>query len=259
MKQTEFTPEILVELLKESSKHSDYQLLHPCLSELGRDNYVPAGKKEVERQSYMERNSFFSGRKVLDIGANTGYFSFGALQAGASHVTVIEGNTQHAIFIAEAAKHLGIERKLDVRACYFDFSAQESKKFDVILCLNVLHHLGDDFGDCRLELKDAISEMVRAFRDLAGNGNWMWFQLGFNWKGNKEKPLFREGLKAELIEFVGGMCKDFWSIEKVAVYDPATRGYEDLSERLLARYDDLGEFLNRPLFLLHSLKERSPS
>lgn len=257
MKKSDAAYKNLIALLKENSKHSDYQLLHPTLSSVFGENYLPTGKKEIERQFYMQDNLPISGSTVLDIGANTGYFSFGALQAEASHVTAVEGNPDHSKFIEEAAKYLDIEHRLIVKNCYFDFSQSVVSRFDIILCLNVLHHVGDDFGDAGIGIDDAKAEMVRSLRNLASNGRWMWFQLGFNWKGNRNNPLFRHGLKAELIEFVADACQDFWSIEKVAVYDPVTRAYEDVHERLLERYDDIGEFLNRPLFLLRSCKECS--
>lgn len=255
MNQSETAAERLAALVKANSKHSDYQLLHPMIRYAVGDTYQPAGKQEERRQAYMQSSLPLSGKSVLDIGANTGYFSFGAIQAGATHVTAVEGNADHAKFIAEVARCLGIEQRLHVRHSYFDFSLADAEHFDIALCLNVLHHLGDDFGDQRIVLEEAKNEMVHALRAMAKKSTWMWFQLGFNWKGNRYKPLFPNGLKSELITFVTAACEGEWSIDKIAVFNPQTGDYEDSRDNLLGRFDKIGEFLNRPLFLLRSLQE----
>ncbi|MBT7952055.1 MAG: class I SAM-dependent methyltransferase, partial [Gammaproteobacteria bacterium] len=175
MKQSTSSTETLSTLLSKYSKHSDYQLLHPSICDVVCHNYQPTGKKEAERQSYMESNLGFSKKTVLDIGANTGYFSFGALQAGASVVTAVEGNSEHARFIDEAVRLLNIEKQLTVKNDYYDFASTDTNRFDIILCLNVLHHLGDDFGDARIDLEGAKAEITKSFRNMASNTNWMWF------------------------------------------------------------------------------------
>src|ERR1700712_5379910 len=91
------------------SKHSSYQLIHPSLLPLlGDASGLPAGKLEAQRQRYFERAVAMDGRTVLDIGANTGYFSFAALQSGARRVRSQEGNVAHARFIEAAANALGV-------------------------------------------------------------------------------------------------------------------------------------------------------
>ncbi len=240
----------LAALVKKSSKHGDYQALHPWLHGAGGQDYRPAGKQEKARQAHMERHTKPKGQTVLDIGANTGYFTFGALQAGAAHVTAIEGNKDHAAFIDEAGKLLKIDKRMDVRAGYFDFFAPAAETYDLILCLNVLHHLGDDFGDQALTMEKAKTEIRRAIRGLARHGRQMWLQLGFNWKGNRHLPLFADGTKREIMAFVADACKGAWSIQHTSVFSPHTHAYEECQGELMARFDNLGEFLNRPLFLL---------
>lgn len=245
----------LAELVKAKSKHSDYQLLHPVLAPIVGGGYKPSGKYEEERQAYMERHVLLNGKTVLDIGANTGYFSFGALQAGAEKVLSIEGNEEHADFISAAAHCLGGDN-LEVHHGYFDFNNQSEEYYDVILCLNVLHHLGDDFGDQRLLLDDAKKAMVYSLNALSAKCNLLWMQLGFNWKGDREQPLFSHGTKAELIDFIrtgGSRC---WDILDIAVFDPDGGGYASISKINMQRFDHLGEFLNRPLFLMESKQIR---
>ncbi|MCC8991932.1 MAG: hypothetical protein LM514_05000, partial [Streptococcus sp.] len=98
----------------------------------------------------------------------------------------------------------------------------------------------------------AKHQMAEKLRQLASHTQYCWLQLGFNWKGDRHQPLFENGRKAELIDFVKGNCDGAWAIEDIAVYDPVGDQYTPICDNLLSRFDELGEFLNRPLFLLRS-------
>ena len=242
----------LQSLFQATSKHSDYQRLHPNVQALVGSEVAPAGRHEAERQHWMARHRQLEGLCVLDIGANTGYFSFAALAGGARRVVSQEGNPTHAQFIEVAARGLGLDRRLEVRPSYFDFHS-EGEVFDLTLCLNVLHHLGDDFGDRALSIDAARASMLAALNRLARRTRHLWMQLGFNWKGDRRRPLFAHGTKAELIDFVRCGTAGHWHIEDIAVVDPTTRDYVPLDDANIARCDALGEFLNRPLFAMRSL------
>lgn len=194
----------------------------------------------------------FTGKSLSDIGANTGYFSLAALERGASEVHAFEGNRAHAEFIREVASILGIAPSLTVHSDYFDFDRQDGLRTDITLCLNVLHHLGDDFGVQGKTLDSSKRQMGKKLRQLAKRTQYCWFQLGFNWKGDRHQPLFENGLKTELIEFVRENCDNTWVIEDIALYEPATDRYKPECDALLQRFDAVGEFLNRPLFFLKS-------
>lgn len=243
----------LKDLYRQQSKHSNYQLVHPIVANLlGDTSDMPAGKLELERQTYFDRALPLLGARVLDIGANTGYFSFGALHGGARHVTCYEGNQEHAAFVAHSAEQAGLSDRLDMNACYFDFLSPITETFDVTYCLNVLHHLGDDFGDQSLSVETAREQMLKSLRHMAGLTRVLVLQLGFNWKGDVRCPLFEGGEKAALIDFVAQGVGDSWVIEEVTVPNPVTRAYEPISEDNLPRNNQIGEFMNRPLFKMRS-------
>lgn len=245
--------EALKQLYLQRSKHSSYQLVHPLVARhLGDTSALPAGKLEVERQTYFDRVLPLTGARVLDIGANTGYFSFGALHSGAAHVTCYEGNADHALFISRSAEVAGLADKLTVRAGYFDFPPRMPETFDVTYCLNVLHHLGDDFGDRALGMEAARAQMLECLANMARYTRMLMLQIGFNWKGDVTAPLFPGGEKAALIDFVAGGAAGTWAIEEVTVPDPATRAYEPIGEDNLPRNNAVGEFMNRPLFKMRS-------
>ena len=250
----EAPPTALRALYDAHSKHSSYQLVHPSLLPLlGSAQGLPKGKNEVQRQQSMQGLLRFEGRSVLDIGANTGYFSFAALAQGARQVVAQEGNAHHAQFIASAAAQLGVGERLQVRSGYYDFNRPHAEVFDICLCLNVLHHLGDDFGDPQLNIVQAREQMRDGLNRLAHNARHVFLQIGFNWKGQVGQSLFEGGEKAALIEFVTEGVAGHWRVDDVLIASGFGGSYEPLNGRNVARDDSRGEFLNRPLFRLSSL------
>jgi SAM-dependent methyltransferase len=212
---------------------------------------APPGKHEQLRLRYFDRVLAWRGASVLDIGANTGYFTFAAIERGARSVCAVEGNASHAQFIAEAARALGLEARVQVRHEYFDFAA-DGEVYDIALCLNVLHHLGGDFGDAALSFGAARRQMLDCTRRMATRARTLVLQLGFNWKGDRCSPLFEGGRKAALIDFVREGVAREWTLAEAVSPNPHTLAYEPACEANLGRFDLLGEFLNRPILLLRS-------
>lgn len=246
----------LIGLYNKTSKHSGYQLLHPRVAELLLLFEVQAqSRHESERLDYLVRNFDFRGKVVADIGGNTGYFTFGALEKGAAHVHYFEGNPEHALFVETAARHLRLDQQITVDARYVDFVHGESIcKVDVILLLNVLHHVGDDYGPGDFSRSDALVHISGSLAKLASRTRFLIFQLGFNWKGNRNLPLFEHGTKSEMIQFVRAACEGSWDVSKIGVAQREGQAisYHDLDSKNIERDDSLGEFLNRPIFILSS-------
>lgn len=234
------------------SKHADYQSLHPTVAALF-DGDVPRarGRQEAERWAVMQAATPMHGQRVWDIGANTGYFSMAALAAGAQQVLSQEGNGNHARFVAQCAQALGVQDRLAVQPGYCTFEPSP-QRHDITLCLNVLHHLGDDFGDASLDQSAALAAMRQALQVLARQTRELWLQLGYNWKGDVRHPLFEGGTKAAQLAFVREACAGDWLPPQVWVFDPVSHRFAPPTERTMARLDGLGEFLNRPLLRLTS-------
>lgn len=246
--------ERLVELYMKGSKHSNYQILSDSLRELLPTSCIETkSRQERERWEYIIKNCDLRDKTILDIGGNTGFFTFEALNMGANHVDYYEGNRVHAAFVREAVSILGLEEKVTVFPEYFNF--EEMKTHDIIFCLNVIHHLGDDFGK-EINMDKAKAEMLRCINKLADSAEIMVFQMGFNWCGNRENCLFENGLKCEMEEFILEGTKGEWEIVKIGIAERKDNNitYNDVSELNNNRNDDLGEFLNRPIFILKSAK-----
>lgn len=248
--------ENLVEYYNKSSKHSNYQILPNVLRKILKTSDINTkSRAEEERLKYITKIIEIKNLAVLDVGGNTGYFTFELLDAGAKHVDYFDGNHVHSEFVRLSAEATGLSEKLTVTNEYFQFTKYE-KKFDIALLLNVLHHVGDDYGGKILTIEDAKKEIIKQLNSMSAYVNILVFQLGFNWQGNSDKCLFEHGTKQEMIKFITEGTAGYWNVDNIGVAISADEGIEYInsSESNISRNDSLGEFLNRPIFILSSRK-----
>lgn len=242
----------LKSLYLQSSKHSSYQILPQELAdilEIKEDDILST--YENERFDFICKNISLKGKNILDIGGNTGYFTFESVKQGCRHVDYYEGNPLHAEFVCKA-KPLFHGADIDVHPDYYLFH-EKQKKYDVAFCLNVVHHLGDDFfstGDMEL----AKTKMTDCINQLAYVTEYLVFQMGFNWCGDRNRCLFENGTKKEMERFMTEGTDKFWTIADIGIAEKKAEGiiYSQLNEENNVRVDQLGEFLNRPLFIMKS-------
>lgn len=249
----------LRELYSIVSKHSNYQILPDSLRVLcNASDFEIKSRFEKERLQFITSAIKFTYKKVLDIGGNTGFFSIELLNKFDLKIDYFEGNNAHAEFVRHAAQMLGIEARIKVHNQYFLFNDSETKDnlFDICLLLNVLHHFGDDYGDPNISMENAKIQMLNNLNYLSKKTAYLVFQMGYCWKGNRNMLLFKEGTKTEMIDFIKEGTKDFWHIEETGIAELPNQNvvYKSLNEHNIKRDDTLGEFLNRPLFILKSLK-----
>lgn len=234
--------EHMTELYNRVSKHSQYQTCGEFVAK--RPHY------ERERLNFLLENLDVRGKNILDIGGNTGWFSLELLSRGAEHVSLWEGNQAHAEFARETAGH---DERLEVHAEYYDFDEADTRTYDLVLLLNVLHHTGDDYGGRIPDAEAAKKEILRQLIHIADRTQYIFFQLGFNWKGNINSPLFKRGTKSEMISFVEDGVKGFCDVVSTGIAERNSEGvvkYCQPNAENIRRDDSLGEFLNRPIFLL---------
>jgi len=248
----------LINLYKKTSKHSNYQILPARLNQIINGSSLQIKSRfEKERLAYILSKISVQGKTILDIGGNTGFFSFELIDNGAVSVDYFEGNNDHADFVKAAAKILD-EQKIVIHNSYFTFNNAELKNlnfsYDISLLLNVLHHYGYDYGNSEVKIHEAKEEIIKQLNLMSSKTKIVVFQLGFNWKGDKTKPLFENGTKSEMIKFVEDGTKSNWEILNIGIAEQVDKGikYFDLDEKNIERNDKLGEFLNRPIFILKS-------
>lgn len=81
-----------------------------------------------------------SGKTVLDVGCNAGFYSFEAKRRGAERVLGVDGQRQHVRQGLFVRKVLGLEvefRRLNV----YELSPRNVGQFDITLALGLLYHL----------------------------------------------------------------------------------------------------------------------
>lgn len=238
-----------------NSKHSNYQILSDKLALIiGSDQISTRSRYERERLDYILNNLEMDGMDILDIGGNSGFFSFEAIESGATKVHFYEGNKVHSDFVRAASDVLGYTDKVEITNGYYEFDTSDARQYDVVFLLNVLHHLGDDYGSQALSIDAAKEQMVDQLNSMASRVSYLVLQLGFCWKGNRDHGLFENGTKKELIDFISTSVNGVWDIMNIGI--PVKRAsnikYIELNILNIIRDDSLGEFLNRPLFILKS-------
>jgi len=247
----------LIEKYSKNSKHSQYQILSNNLRKVvGGRGINTKTRFERERLDYILKKIRVTEKSILDIGGNTGFFTFELLEKGAKYVHYYDGNKEHADFVRLAAKVLHFEDKIKVTNKYISFNNKFKEMHDISILLNVLHHIGDDYGDKDITIEESKKTIINQLNSLKNNTTYLVFQLGFNWQGNKKKCLFEKGTKEEMIRFIKEGSQDNWEILNIGVAESTKVGikYIDLNKRNIRRDDSLGEFLNRPLFILKSKK-----
>ncbi|MFZ2538579.1 MAG: hypothetical protein WAX04_06720, partial [Oscillospiraceae bacterium] len=160
----------------------------------------------------------------------------------------------HAQFVQEALIVLHLDKQVDVNNEYLNFRNDLLGEFDACFLLNVLHHIGDDYGDSALSKDQAKKELLMSLEYLSTKTKILVFQMGFNWKGNVNLPLFEHGTKREMIDFIRLGTAANWEVVHIGVAskDNGYVKYQELNNINIQRDNNLGEFLNRPLFILES-------
>lgn len=247
--------EELKQLYINQSKHSNYQKLPELIRNLiGEKGLSINSRYEAERLSYILSKVDCFKKTIVDIGGNTGYFTFELLKASPLKVKYYEGNFEHYQFVSNAVKLLKVENKVECFNSYLNFDSSDSDvgRADIGILLNVLHHIGDDYGAKNISIVAAKQKILESLNFMATQCEILIFQLGFCWKGNRDLMLFENGTKLELISFIESGISKSWEVTDIGIPELVQDEikYVDKNDANLERNDSFGEFLNRPLFIL---------
>ena len=100
----------LIQLFESEAKHGLYQMLPPELikkyPKLQKNSY--SRRLDDKRYEWFAEKINFSNKKIIDIGANIGYFSFRLYKEKNAKITTYEPNKKHNEAISKVKKELNI-------------------------------------------------------------------------------------------------------------------------------------------------------
>ena len=266
----------LEQLYAETSKHAQYQTLPDELAKKLGVQFEVNEAWRGDRPRYPLLKEFIQqgpSASVLDVGANTGFFSLSlAADLKASAITACELNSTHAKIIRFLAE-IGGYSPFHVTEQPADLQHVDAfGHFDVALHLNILHHAGHDFD--KADVPDRGSFMQYGVRYLSGfraTADRMVFQMGYNWGGNKELPLVALNDQAGKVRFTMELLDGAgWDVQAIGLAkrdgadaavvlekfapDSLPSDPSELDSFLKARYGEhlWSEFYQRPLWFCKS-------
>jgi len=269
----------LTELYNDGSKHSRYQNIPEFVKkEIGYTESIDENwRGDTARFNYLTKTvSFDNSLTIGEIGANTGFFILSLAQANpSSRFYAYEINDKHAEFIADIADAFKMTNVF-VKSFGIDLVGIDNlEELDILLNYNVLHHAGVDFDTDKIAtVEEYEAYAVEYLSRMKAKVKKMVFQIGYNWGGNKLKPIIPLQDDAEKIAFTTKIFKMAgWEIEDISLHTRENEILEyiplkpelikELNEAAiglekqivinnidLQRMPDYSEFYRRPIFIV---------
>jgi hypothetical protein len=191
--ETDKVVEKLKALYGDDSKHSRYQNIPSYISNtIGyRENVDENWRGDTARYNHLLHLIDFNKiSSIGDIGANTGFFSLSLKEKfPALKIYAYEGNSNHTEFIETIKEIFGIQN-LDIINDVLTLDKIKGLNFhDVLLFYNVMHHAGVDFDDGSTSNTSFKKYAIKYLKELSYKSKYIVFQMGYNWGGNKQKPI----------------------------------------------------------------------
>lgn len=177
--------------LLSQSKHGLYQMLPPSLikemPELEKFSF--SRRLDDKRYEWFSNKLDFAGKKVMDIGANIGYFSFRLALEKNARITIYEPHQQH-IKAIEAIKTILDIPESKIKCVNQGVALDDIKNLpeqDIILLFNVLQHAGEDYDK---EYVPDISQWreytINYLKSLRLKTESLVYQMGYTWLGHED-------------------------------------------------------------------------
>ena len=248
----------LIEKFNLESKHSQYQRFPEFIGDQPPPNNI-FWRDDRPRLALLHREIDFGHLEtLLEVGSNIGYFGL-SLKHDHPHLKIYFYEIDQAM--RELSRDLA--EMVGLTDCYFfadafDSSTENTPDADLLLCMNVLHHIGRDYGPemapeaVKSQVQEELSFIRSKCRQLA-------FQIGMNWGGNKKTPIWPQGNEKDYVcevhEMLGsagfGDIRLFSAVrtdDMVQYVEADTAQAGELSLNTLEN-GLVGEFYKRPIFL----------
>jgi len=161
---------------EEHAKHGDHEHKHnhankhmhkKSLEELAESFESPERLKTQRPYEVIALFGNLEGKKIMDIGAGTGYFSFKLAEKGAQ-VIAADVDDQFQEFIVKKMEELNVdEEQIELRKVPYDDPNLQSKEVDGVIVVNTYHHIDDRktyFKKVKEGLKDDGMLMIVDFK-----------------------------------------------------------------------------------------------
>lgn len=245
-------------------KHANYQLLPRFVAsefnvELPLDL---AWRGDYGRLDFLLSHYDFTGRSVMDIGANTGLFALSIAQAGsATEIIALEKHPDFCAFMGLVRNGWQLENLTILPEAYSLPELQALPQVDDLLFFNVLHHAGVEFDQPTCPSKSALATYWAKFLEKV-RASRIFFQMGYNWGGDKSQPIFDGQSLSRMVDFVScGAVQAGWQVASIIlVVDCERRTLAEVAFDEIPHWDEvyrswmtercLSEFYRRPLFVL---------
>jgi 2-polyprenyl-3-methyl-5-hydroxy-6-metoxy-1,4-benzoquinol methylase len=199
-----------------------------------------AGRKRLFLEP-MIRSGFLKGKRILDLGCNSGYWSYASLiEGGAAHVTGIDASPE----LVKQANFVFEKKGVDRVSYHFllgdayRFLESSKHSFDVILCLGFFYHINDPMR--LLSLMHAASTDVTVIDTIVHKSAEAIISV---------RPVQKKFVIDEAnitLELVSSRKAIFWMAEEVGFM--TTRVLKDQYEKVASMWDYIAE--QRECFVL---------
>lgn len=264
----------------DNSKHSHYQNIPQFVKEAMEysETIDENWRGDTARYKHiLDVVNFSKNLKIGDIGANTGFFSLSLAHRFPNiEVTAYEGNPNHVRFI-ELIRNAFELKNLFMKNEYIDFEGiSYLGNQDLLLNLNVLHHAGVDFDKDKIGSVDKLFNFAVSYLSkLKEHTKEIIFQMGYNWGGDKTKPIVNLQDDLGKIKYSAELfIQSGWKITNIALCGKRDEviSYRNLPSELIeylnkgindSKMEDelknsilsvkpemLSEFYRRPIFIL---------
>lgn len=242
--------ERLNQLLNIDGKHTQYQELPiEILNESSSLKELKiGGYQDFKRFEWLCKHCETLEGKVVDIGANQGFFSFSVLNKFPVNVTAYEPFNPHSEGI-EILRDLMDYDKTQLNVINQGIGIDQIELLEnseLLIFLNVLHHAGKEFDNSYIKnINDWENYAIDYLKKLKTKTKKMFFQLGYAWGGESQRLCD----DSEIIDFTSNLLiKAGWNILKIGLITE----YKDPIEYCDYNYSDIPNLkslqLNNTLF-----------
>jgi len=230
--------EKLKALYSDNSKHSRYQNIPAFVrQELGYTETINENwRGDTARYNYLLSQFDFTKEMIIgDIGANTGFFSLSLAHKYPNlKIYAYECNPKHVEHIEIIKDYFSISNLYVEQEMLNLKNIDNLKHHDLIINFNVLHHAGVDYDQDIVNLENFESYATSYLAKLREKSKKMIFQMGYNWGGNKQKPIIEVNDGIGFIFLVTELFSEAkYNLEKIVLFNHKSKQYVDIGGSLI--------------------------